>query len=76
MSRTGTGTITQGAKTCVVTASGTAADSIVIVVLTSDPASDAGGALVESITKSAGVGFTINMSNAVQKATTFDYEII
>jgi hypothetical protein len=73
MARTGTGTVLSGNKTHVVTAAGTATNSQVSVMFTSNPSSTSGGALVEWIEKENGVGFTIHLSNPVQADSTFDY---
>jgi hypothetical protein len=74
--RTGTGTISAGSDVCVVAAAGVAADSMIKVVLTSNPSEEAGGAEVERVIKDVGVGFTLGMTGAVQNATTFDYLIV
>lgn len=71
--RTGTSTITAGSDSAVVASAGVGAGTIVKVTLTSNPAEEAGGAAVEHVIKNNGVGFTLNLTNAVQNATTFDY---
>jgi len=74
--RTGTGTIPAGSDSVVVASAGVGAGTIVKVMLTSNAAEEAGGAVVEHIIKDNGVGFTLNMTNAVQNATTFDYLVV
>jgi hypothetical protein len=71
--RDGTGTIPSGVRSYAVTAAGVLATSFIHVTLTSDPGEVAGGAVLQSVTKSVGTGFTIQLTNATQFDTTFDY---
>ena len=74
--RTGTGTILKGRDSKVVSSSGVAAGKLVAVVLTADAGEKAGGASVEWIEKNNGVGFTVHLSDTVERDTTFDYYVV
>lgn len=76
MARTGYGTIPTGESVHVVSDGSVASDSHVVVTLSADPSTKAGGAAVSHVVKETGVGFTIYMANPVYSNVEFDYSIL
>lgn len=70
VTRTGTGTIPNGKSQLYVAYPSTGATSVIAIVMTAKT-----GAVVESVLKNPGYGFTIVLSSAVEKDITFDYYV-